>query len=86
MIKVYIKTLFILVILFIISVPVLYSQRDAVISGRVFDKNNLEPLAYATVTLNNRVDSSLISGILTDAQGRFSISGIAEGEYFVSCS
>jgi len=68
MVKAHITKLFNLVILFIISAPVLYSQGDAVISGRVFDRNNLEPLAYATVTLNNRVDSSLISGTLTDVQ------------------
>ena len=86
MVKAHIKKLFNLVILFIISAPVLYSQGDAVISGRVFDKNNLQPMAYATVTLNNKADSSLITGTLTDVQGRFSISGIAEGEYFLSCS
>jgi len=72
--------------LLIISLQQVFGQSDAVVSGRVFDKTTLKPLSYATVTLTQRADEKLLTGTITDEDGRFSISGIPQGEYFVTCS
>ena len=63
-----------------------FSQGDAVVSGRIFDKLSKEPLPFATVTLTYSADAKLLTGTVTDETGRFSISGIPQGEYNVNCS
>ena len=81
-----IKRYYYVLVFFLLSSQYSYSQGDAVISGRVFDKTTQEPLPYATVTLNNRADSKLVTGILTNDMGRFTISGVPQGEYYLNCS
>lgn len=61
-------------------------QTEAVVSGRISDKLTSEPLPYATITITNRSDGKLFSGVITDDQGRFSIAGLVSGDYFVNCS
>ena len=71
---------------FFFSVHLAYSQGDAVVSGRVLDKTTQEPLAFATVMISQGSDGKLLTGTLTDESGRFAISAIPQGEYFVNCS
>jgi hypothetical protein len=59
-----------------------YSRGDAVISGRIYDKSSREPLPFATVTLNLSDNSKILSGVVTNEEGRFSITGIPQGEIF----
>jgi outer membrane receptor protein involved in Fe transport len=64
----------------------LSGQGDAVVSGRIFDKVTLEPLSYASVTISRNGDDKIITGAMTDENGRFSISGLPQGEYLISCT
>ena len=41
------------------------------VTGTVYDKENKEPLAYASVALLSKQDSSLIDGVVTDETGAF---------------
>ncbi len=43
------------------------------LTGTVFDADSKEPLLYATVSILNRADSSLISGVATDEKGEFKL-------------
>jgi outer membrane receptor protein involved in Fe transport len=79
------KLSLILVFLFCLSLD-LYSQGDAVISGRIYDSSTLQPLAFATVTLNRTVDNKTVTGVLTDENGRFTISGLAQGDFTINFS
>ena len=79
------KSIFFLMLL-VFLVQLAYAQGDAVISGRVFDATNHEPLAFATVTLNQSADAKLLSGTITNEEGRFTIIGIPQGYYFINCS
>ena len=71
---------------FFFSIQLAYGQGDAVVSGRVLDKTTQEPLAFATVMISQGSDGKLLTGTLTDESGRFAISAIPQGEYFVNCS
>lgn len=56
------------------------------ISGRLLDKDTSEPLEYATAALYQKEDGTLVTGVITDSDGRFLISGIALGSYRLEVS
>ena len=61
-------------------------QDDATISGHVIDKTANTPLPYATITVSNKQDGKILTGIITSEDGRFSISGLPNGEFIVTGS
>lgn len=63
-----------------------HGQGDAVVSGRILDKTTHEPLSFASVSITQRTGGKLLSGAITDESGRFTITAIPQGEYFVNCS
>lgn len=56
------------------------------ISGRLLDEDTSEPLEYATAALYQKEDGILVTGVITDSDGRFMISGIALGSYHLEVS
>ncbi len=52
------------------------------LSGQVFDGNTQKPLDYATVSLFLASKSELISGTITDEEGRFTLEAVP-GNYFI---
>ncbi len=64
----------------------LFSQGDATISGRIYDKSMSEPLPYATVVLTGISDDKVLAGTITDDEGRFLLTGIDQGDYLIKCS
>ncbi len=55
------------------------------ITGRIIDKSQ-EPLIQATVRLLGQKDSSFISGVATDVNGKFRLSNIKSGKYILQAS
>ncbi len=53
----------------------------ATIKGRIIDQASRVPLEYATVTLFSQVDSNMITGGVTNVEGKFAIE-VAKGIYF----
>ena len=43
------------------------------LTGTVLDAESRQPLAYAAVSVLNRLDSSLVSGVVTDDAGKFAL-------------
>jgi outer membrane receptor protein involved in Fe transport len=70
----------------ILSIRLAFCQGDAIVSGRIIDKITREPLSFATVTITQSTDGKLMTGTMTDNEGRFVISAIPQGEYTVNCS
>ena len=57
----------------------------AQIKGQIVDSNN-SPLEYATAALFKQADSTLISGVITDQKGNFSLKSPENGSYFLEAS
>ncbi|MBS1231535.1 MAG: TonB-dependent receptor, partial [Bacteroidetes bacterium] len=77
-----------LLILFLLLMATIHAmgQGDATISGLVLDQTTKSPLAYATITLNYKQDGKLLTGTVTSEDGRFSITGLPQGEFIVTVS
>ena len=77
-----------LLILFLLLMATIHAmgQGDATISGLVLDQTTKSPLAYATITLNYKQDGKLLTGTVTSEDGRFSITGLPQGEFIVAVS
>jgi len=69
-------------LLFFISVG-LYAtaQKNAVVKGVAFDSLSKRPIAFATISLMEKKDSSLVSFSVTDDAGSFEFKNIRNGEY-----
>ncbi|MGQ0827642.1 MAG: TonB-dependent receptor domain-containing protein [Bacteroidota bacterium] len=58
------------------------AQAGSLIEGQVKDKDN-NSAAFATVTLLNAYDSSLVKGAITDEGGNYQIENIKAGRYII---
>ncbi|HET7116362.1 MAG TPA: carboxypeptidase regulatory-like domain-containing protein [Hanamia sp.] len=59
-----------------------FAQNSSV-EGEVLGNAAKEPLEYASVSLLNATDNSLITGVLSDSKGNFKIEKIKAGNYFL---
>ncbi len=55
------------------------------ITGRVLQSDG-KPAEFATVTLQNTLDSALVKGTITGENGAYELSGITPGRYFVEAN
>jgi hypothetical protein len=77
------KSFFLLIFTGIFTLQ-LSAQGDGIISGRLFDNASREPLPFATVTVTR--SERMVTGTVTNENGRFVLEGIDEGEYIINCS
>lgn len=81
-------SLFLLILSIIFSIDINASELntnspvDAEIKGFVIDNETDGPLEYATVSLFNSQDSTLVAGVITDMQGAFSLK-TKPGKYYI---
>ena len=60
-----------------------YSQKDITISGKVLDSELNVPLEYATVSFFSKSENKIVTGGITDIEGKFSIQ-IKPGTYDIA--
>ena len=77
----------ILLISFILPINIVASETGSMseggeIKGKVIDTETGEPLEYATVSLFHSQDSTLVTGVITDSNGLFSLKA-KPGKYYV---
>ena len=77
----------ILLISFILPINIVASETGTMseggeIKGKVIDTETDEPLEYATVSLFHSQDSTLVTGVITDSKGLFSLKA-KPGKYYV---
>ena len=58
---------------FLLSSLFSYGQKDITISGKVLETDTNIPLEYATITFKTTTDNSIVTGGITDTEGKFSI-------------
>jgi outer membrane receptor protein involved in Fe transport len=82
------RILFILSVVFVVF-PTLAQKGttgEGVISGRLLNKQNDLPIEYASVRLFRAKDSSIVGGVFTDVNGKFTFDAVAVGHYYLKCS
>lgn len=57
------------------------AQKNGSVSGTAFDTISKQPVSAATITVLNSKDSSLITFAMTGNDGKFNLTGLAEGNY-----
>jgi len=81
------KTRYLLTIilqLFIFSIS--NAQNNVTISGIVKDKNSKAVLPFVNIVLKTDKDSTFVSGTVTNEEGRFTLSKIKSGNYYLEVS
>lgn len=53
------------------------------IIGKLIDKESQSPLASASVSLHSIIDSSIITGAISDREGKFEINEVKNGKYYL---
>lgn len=72
---------------FVLSFSALCAQVSAVtISGMIKDKTTKSTLLYVNVVLKSANDSTFVTGTVTDEEGRFTLTSIKPGNYFLEIS
>ena len=62
------------------------AQTSVTVSGLIKDKNTKSVLSFVNVVLKTEKDSSFVSGTVTNEEGRFSLSKVKSGDYFLEVS
>ncbi|HJT74729.1 MAG TPA: outer membrane beta-barrel protein [Chitinophaga sp.] len=70
-------------IFFLLLLSQVKAQKSGHITGTVKENTNNAPVQYATVSIINSNDSTLVSYRLTDARGRFSFNNLTIGKQLV---
>ncbi|MDB4582243.1 TonB-dependent receptor family protein [Draconibacterium sp.] len=58
-------------------------DKTGVIKGKVLNNSTQEPMEFANIALYNLADSSLITGTITTQEGKFEMSNLTFGEYYM---
>lgn len=56
---------------------------EVTVSGRVKEQKGNTDIAYANIALKTTVDSSFVMATITDEEGRFTLSNVSEGNYYI---
>jgi outer membrane receptor protein involved in Fe transport len=62
------------------------TRGPGIISGKIVDARTLEPVEYANVVLFDTITRSMVTGVVSDSTGFFSIREIPLGEYYIEYS
>ncbi|GBF21576.1 vitamin B12/cobalamin outer membrane transporter [Arenibacter sp. NBRC 103722] len=65
------------------SFSFLIAQETIIVSGQLFDSETKETLPFANVAVHTFEDNTLVTGAITDIDGRFEIQELSEGKYVI---
>jgi len=71
------------VITFSFSLIAQAQRNDGIIKGRLYDTAAKQPIADATISVQNAIDSTLVTFTLSNRQGAFEVKGLATGGYLL---
>ena len=60
--------------------------QEIIISGKIVDQQNQQVLPFSTISLIEKESEKLITGAVSDGEGRFEISGDLKGKYLLKVS
>ncbi|MFZ4620734.1 MAG: TonB-dependent receptor domain-containing protein [Bacteroidota bacterium] len=62
------------------------ANKGGVIMGSVVDQRTSKPIEFATVMVHAGQNNTLVTGVVSDASGKFRIDGLQNGTYYVKVS
>ncbi|MFC4095641.1 TonB-dependent receptor domain-containing protein [Euzebyella saccharophila] len=71
---------------FLLLLVVLPFISTAQVTGKIIDQENDYPLEYATAALFNQESKELVTGVITDMDGVFTIENVKNGTYYLEAS
>lgn len=60
------------------------AQKTITITGQITDKETKETLPFVTISVNNETTNKIVTGTISDDNGRFEIKNLATGKYIVN--
>ncbi len=69
--------------LFFLAISIKLHAQNASIEGEVIEANTQSPLEFSNISVRNSIDSSLVTGVLADGNGRFKISSLQAGNFYL---
>ncbi len=75
-----------LLIASLFGISSLAQTKTVTLSGMVKDRSNHVPLSYVNIVMAAEKDSTFVSGTISNEEGRFSISNIKPGNYYLEFS
>lgn len=72
---------FLLPLIFAFSTLHIFAQETVTVSGQLFDAETKETLPFANIAVHTFSDNALLTGTITDVDGRFEIPEISLGKY-----
>lgn len=87
MIKTLLRAMLSIKALLLLSISVSFAQTSSVtLSGIVKDKKDKSALPFVNIVLKTEKDSAFVTGVVTDDEGRFTLTGIKPNNYFLEIS
>jgi outer membrane receptor protein involved in Fe transport len=80
--KIYLKIIVSFFMIIVLDIHTTLAQ-DAAIEGVVIEQSEHLPIEFSTVSVYRAQDSTMVSGAVSDARGKFSITNLKAGEYYV---
>ncbi len=72
------------IFLFLFTIAIIPQWLTAQVSGKIMDRDY--PLEYATAALYHQDNGELVTGVITDIEGVFTISDVKKGTYYLEAS
>ncbi len=66
------------------NIPISERPKIGTITGTFIDKQSGEPLMFASVVLNAKSDSTMVSGAITNEDGKFTMEELPPGLFFIT--
>ncbi|HPE77501.1 MAG TPA: carboxypeptidase-like regulatory domain-containing protein [Draconibacterium sp.] len=79
-------SVFFILIAGLVKANIIDVDKKGLINGRISDSESNAPVEFVNVDLYDLKDSTLVAGTLTDTEGRFTISMLGSGKYYVEIS
>jgi outer membrane receptor protein involved in Fe transport len=80
------KKIALLPLIFLLTLNVFAQNKGVTISGIVKNKANKTTLSFVNILLKTEKDSTFVTGTVTNEEGRFSLSNIKKGNYYLELS
>ncbi|MFC6099090.1 TonB-dependent receptor domain-containing protein [Olivibacter domesticus] len=70
-------------LLFLLFITTNALAQPTTVEGTIYDEITSTPISYASVTIHQKKDATLVNGVITNKQGKFSFPKLSAGNYIL---